>query len=159
MQLSEKITIPQSLRNAMDNATLTIFDHLMLSVAQLTAALFPDATVDIGSPQTAVAPAFFVDYGSVSNKRRLKTTSEYEFGLKITYVPVDGTDRRELQNTMFLLEQSLDQLESEIGIFRCFSKTSIVEEGLAHVTGTVKVWETDVPDDLMIEHADQNITL
>ena len=79
--------------------------------------------------------------------------------LKITYVPVDSADRRELQNTIFLLEQNLDRLQSEIGIFRCFSMNSSIADGLAQVTGTVKVWETDMPDDPIIGHADQNITL
>ena len=116
MQLSEKITIPQSLQNGIENGTLTISDHLMLAAAQLTATLFPDAETYIGLPQTAVAPAFFIDYDSIANKKRLKLTSEYEFMLKITYVPVDSAD------------------------------------------GTVKVWETDVSDDPIIGHADQNIT-
>ena len=159
MQLSEKVKIPQSLQNAMENGALTISDHLMLAAAQLTAALFPDAGIYIGLPQTAVAPAFFIDYDSVANKKRLRLTSEYEFVLKITYVPVGGSDRRELQNTIFLLEQSLDRLQSEIGIFRCYSKNSSIADGLCQVTGTVKVWETDVPDDPIIGHADQNITL
>lgn len=159
MQLSEKITIPQSLQNGIENGTLTISDHLMLAAAQLTATLFPDTETYIGLPQTAVAPAFFIDYDSIANKKRLKLTSEYEFMLKITYVPVDSADRRELQNTIFLLEQSLDRLQSEIGIFRCFSRNSNIADGLAQVTGTVKVWETDVPDDPIIGHADQNITL
>lgn len=158
MQLLKNITIPQSLRITIENGTFTVSDHLMLAAAQFTAALFPNATIYIGSQQTVNAPALFIDYCSITNQKRLKLTTEYEFGLKITYVPADGSDCRELQNAIFLLEQNLDRLESEIGVFRCFSKHSVITDGLAHVTGTIKVWETDVPDDPIIGRAVQNIT-
>lgn len=159
MELLENITIPQSLADSIDAGTLTISDHLLLAAAQFAAALFPAAETYIGSQQQAVeAPALFVDYYSLTNQKRLAPTSEYEFGLEITYVPADSLDRRELQNAIFLIQQNLDRLESDIGAFRCFSKDSDITDGLAHVTGTVSVWETDVPTDPIIEFADQNIT-
>lgn len=159
MELLKNITIPQSLADSIEAGTLTISDHLLLAAAQFTAALFPAAETYIGSQQQAVeAPALFVEYYSLTNQKRLAPTSEYEFGLEITYVPADNLDRRELQNAIFLIEQNLDRLESDAGIFRCFSKDSDITDGMAHVTGTVSVWETDVPADPIIERADQNIT-
>lgn len=158
MQVSEKIIISQSLRDAMDNGTLTILDQLTLAGAQLTATLFPDAAIYIGLPQIANAPAFFIDCDWITNKKKLRQTTEFEFGLKITYVPVEGTERRDLQNAMFLLEQNLDMLENDTSSFRCFASSASVEEGLAYMTSSVKVWETVVPDDAIIGHADQNIT-
>ena len=94
----------------------------------------------------------------MTNQKRLVPTSEYEFGLEITYVPIESLDRRELQNAIFTIQQNLDRLESDIGAFRCFSKDSDITDGLAHVTGAVSVWETDVPEDPIIVQADQNIT-
>ena len=159
MELLENITIPQSLADSIDAGTLTISDHLLLAAAQFTAALFPTAETYIGSQRQAVhAPALFVDYYSMPNQKRLVPTSEYEFGLEITYVPIDSLDRRELQNAIFTIQQNLDRLESDIGAFRCFSKDSDITDGLAHVTGAVSVWETDVPEDPIIVQADQNIT-
>lgn len=158
MQVSEKIIISQSLRDAMDNGTLTVLDQLTLAAAQLTTNLFPDAAIYIGLPQTAHAPAFFIDCEWITNRKKLRQTTEFEFGLKITYVPVEGTDRRVLQNAMFLLEQNLDLLENDVSSFRCFTSNASIEDGLAYMTSAVKVWETVVPDDLIIGHADQNIT-
>lgn len=158
MELLENITIPQSLADSINAGTLTISDHLLLAAAQFTAALFPTAEIYIGSQQQAVeAPSLFVDYYSLTNQKRLAPTSEYEFGLEITYVPADSLDRRELQNAIFLVQQNLDRLESDVGTFRCFSKDSDITDGLAHVTGIVSVWETEAPDGPIIERADQNI--
>lgn len=159
MELLENIIIPQSLQDAIDTGTLSISDHLLLAAAQFTAGLFPAAETYIGSQQQTVdTPALFVDYYSLTNQKRLAPTSEYEFGLEITYVPADQLDRRELQNAIFLIQQNLDRLKSEIGLFRCFSKDSDITDGLAHVTGAVSVWETDVPTDPIIEHTNQIIT-
>lgn len=159
MELLENITISQLLQDSIDAGTLTISDHLLLAAAQFTATLFPAAETYIGSQQQAVeAPALFVDYYSLTNQKQLTPTSEYEFGLEITYVPADSLDRREIQNAIFLIQQNLDWLESDIGTFRCFSKDSDVTDGLAHVTSIVSVWETEAPDNPIIEHADQNIT-
>lgn len=159
MDLLENIIIPRSLADSIEAGTLTISDHLLLAAAQFTAALFPAAETYIGSQQQDVGtPALFVDYYSLTNQKRLAPTSEYEFGLDITYVPADQLDRRELQNAIFLVQQNLDRLDSDSGTFRCFSKDSDITDGLAHVTGVVSVWETAVPDDPIIEEADGTIT-
>lgn len=159
MELLENVTIPQSLADSIEAGTLTISDHLLLAAAQFTAALFPAAETYIGSQQQAVeTPALFVDYYSLTGQKRLASTAEYEFGLEITYVPVDKLDRRELQNSVFLIEQGLDRLGSDIGTFRCFSKDSDITDGLAHVTGVVSAWEVDAPDDPIIKEADGTIT-
>lgn len=159
MELLENIIIPQSLADSIEAGTLTISDYLLLAAAQFTAALFPTATTYIGSQQQAVeSPALFVDYYSLTNQKRLAFTSEYEFGLEITYVPADRLDRRELQSAIFVIQQNLERLKSDIGYFRCFSKDSDITDGLAHVTGIVSVSEIDPDTADIIEAANQNIT-
>lgn len=137
---------------------MTIADHLLLSLANFTASLFPDTMTYIGAQQQAVdPPAVFVDYYDMKNSQRLSNTSEYSFGVEITYVPTDRTSTYEMQNAIFTILRGLTKLESDIGVFSCYDKDSDITDDLAHVTGIVSVHEF-IPDTAdIIQKANQII--
>lgn len=138
--------------------TLTIADHLLLSLANFTAALFPNMMTYIGAQQQAVqAPAVFVDYYDIKNSQRLANTSEYSFGIEITYVPTNRTSAYEMQNAIFTILQGLTKLESDIGVFSCYDKDSDITDDLAHVTGIVSVYELTPDTTDIIQTANQII--
>lgn len=127
-------------------------------MANFTAALFPTMITYIGAQQQAVdPPAVFVDYYDIKNSQKLADTSEYTFGIEITYVPPDRTGTYEMQNAIFTILQGLTKLESDIGVFSCYDKDSDITDDLAHVTGTVSVREINPDTADIIQTADQII--
>ena len=160
MALNENIDLGQSpeLLDRITANTLTIADHLILSLANFTTTLFPNYFTYVGAQQQAVTgPALFVDYYDIKNSQRLINTDEFSFGIEITYVPTDHKATYEMQNAIFTIQQNLSKLESDIGVFSCYAKDSDITDGLAHVTGIVSVWEVAAPTDPLIQTAEQNV--
>lgn len=158
MLLGENIRLPQTLQDSIDQEALTIPDYLLLSVADMVARLFPLLKVWVGiQPQDDSSPAVFVGYHSISNQKRLTDSSEYRFGLDITYVPADHQNRHELHDAIFRIQQGVEVLQSPIGSFGCHWKESSITDGVARVTGVVGVWEQTVPDGEIITEADQTV--
>lgn len=158
MELLPNILISDELNAKVEAGTLTISDHLILALANFTAALLPNATTYTEMQQQSVdVPAVFVDYYDMKNSKRLSDTSEYTFGIEITYVPKKQTNTYELQSAIFTILQSLETLNSDIGTFSCYDKDSDITDGLAHVTGTVSVGEITLPTDPIIKTAKELI--
>jgi hypothetical protein len=152
------LTTPPELAGRLSQNKLTIADHLILTLANFTAALFPDYTTYIGAQQQGVeTPALFVDFYDIKNSQKLIDTDEFQFGIEITYVPTDQTKTYEMQNAIFTIQQSLFRLESDIGVFSCYDKDSDITDGLAHITGTITVNEIEVNNSPLIQEANQNI--
>lgn len=158
MALPENCIIDQYLQDKIDADMRTIADHVLLSLCNFCAVLFPTATVYIGAQQHAELPALFVDFYSIANQRRLAVTSNYEFGFTITYVPTDRLSSAELNGAIITIEQNLHRIPSDIGELICYSKKGDITDGLANVTGMIIVGERDEPTDPMIEHAEQELT-
>lgn len=138
---------------------MTVSDHLLTSLANFTATLFPDAETYIGAQQQAVdVPAVFVDYYDIKNSQRLIDTTEYTFGIEITYVPKNRISTYELNSAIYTIQQALGKLDSDIGTFSCYDKDSDITDDLAHVTGVVTVSDITVKTDPIIQTADQIIT-
>ena len=143
MLLGENIRLPQTLQDSLDQAL---------------ARLFPLQKIWIGvQPQEDKGPAIFVGYHSISNQKRLTDSSEYRFGLDITYVPADHQNRHELHDAIFRIQQGMEPLQSPIGSFVCHWKESGTTDGVAHITGVVGVWEQTVADGEIITEADQTV--
>jgi hypothetical protein len=160
MELASNIdlTTQPELADRLSQGKLTIADHLILTLASFTSALFPDYTTYIGAQQQGVkTPALFVDFYDIKNNQKLIDTDEFQFGIEITYVPSDQTKTYEMQNAIFTIQQNLFQLTSDIGVFSCYDKDSDITDGLAHVTGTVTVGEIIVDNSPLIQIANQNI--
>ena len=158
MTLLENCIFDQFLQDKIDADMLTTADHVLLSLMNFCATLFPATTVYIGAQQHAELPALFVDFYSITNQRRLAATSNYAFGFTITYVPTDKLSAAELNGAIFTIEQNLHQIQSDIGELLCYSKSGDITDGLANVTGIINVGERDEPTDPMIEHAEQELT-
>ena len=127
--------------------TLTIADNVLLGTAAVLAGLFPTMKVDIGNRKSGVSPPeLAVNLYQQSNAKKLADTDQFTFGVEITYIPKESTDRAEISHAIFLLLQTLDVIPSDIGTFRMFQKNSDMTDGLGHVTGNVMVWES-IPDD------------
>lgn len=158
MLLGENIRLPQTLQDSLDQEALTIPDYVLLSVADALARLFPLQKIWVGvQPQEDKGPAIFVGYHSISNQKRLTDSSEYRFGLDITYVPADHQNRHELHDAIFRIQQGMEPLQSPIGSFVCHWKESGTTDGVAHITGVVGVWEQTVADGEIITEADQTV--
>ncbi len=158
MVLAHNITIDRYMKDKIDADSLQIPDHLLLALASYTAALYPLATTYVGAQQQGVdLPAVFVDYYSINHQQRLADTSEYEFGIEITYIPTKPRSSAELANAVFTIQQSLHLLPSKIGEFTCYSKSSDITDGIAHVTGIVRISEADIPTDPIIINADKEL--
>lgn len=158
MLLGENICLPQTLQDSIDQEALTIPDYLLLSVADAVARLFPLLKVWVGiQPQDDNGSAIFVGYHTISNQKRLTDSSEYRFGLDITYVPADHQNRHELHDAIFRIQQGVEVLQSSIGSFVCHWKESSITDGVARVTGVVGVWEQTVADGEIITEADQTV--
>ena len=156
----ENIIIDQFTQNKIDGGSLNIADHLLLTLANFTAELFPNTTTYVGSQQQAVeAPALFVDFYSIDNRQKVIDLFEYEFGIEITYIPQDEHSTVELNNAIFTIQQSLHKLQSEIGEFVCYDKSSDITNGLAHVTGTIRALEIDLPTEAIIQIADKELNV
>lgn len=162
MTLLSNIKMNEDLQSKISANALKIPDHLLLALANYTASIFPTAKTYIGSQQQSIdAPAVFVDYYDIKSCRQLADTSKYTFGIKITYVPKTAISTSELNSAIFLILQSLEKLNSDIGTFICYEKDSDITDNLVHVTATVQVWEVAVPNDtdgLVIMKADPMIT-
>jgi len=157
--LADNIIVSVDLQAKIEANTLTISDHLLLALASFTAALYPTAMTYTETQQQAVdGPALFVDYYDIKNSQRLIDTTEFTFGFTITYVPKNQISSYELTSAIYLIQQSLGKLESDIGTFSIYDKDSDTTDGLAHVTGTVSVSDITVKTDPYIITADQIIT-
>lgn len=158
MQIAENIVIDQGLQERIQSDALVLTDYLLLALANCTAGLFPCAITYIGAQQQAVeTPAVFVDYYSLSNQQKLNDVSQYEFGFEITYIPVDPNSTAELSGAIFSVQQNLYRLPCGSGEFVCYHKKGDITDGLAHVTGTVSVWESAQSDDLIIQRAEKEL--
>lgn len=128
--------------------TLTLADNVLTSVATFTANLFPAIKSDVGNRKSGVnPPEIGVNLYQQANSKRLADTSEYTFGVEITYIPADSTNRAEISHAIFQILQGLDVIQSDVGTFRCTDKNSDMTDGLGHVTANVSVWEHEVPTD------------
>lgn len=160
MTYLDNIHWDKSLQARMDGGTLTVADHLLLSLANFTAGLLPSMTTYIGAQvQNVHPPAAFVDFYDQHCSAKLKNIIEYEFGAEITYLPSKETKNTdELNHAVFLLLQSLDKLTSDIGTFRCYDKNSDITDGIAHVTSLVSIRvETTSDADPIITTADKEL--
>lgn len=142
------------------SSTLTIADHLLLGAAAVMANLFPTMKVDIGNRKSGVnPPELAVNFYQQQNSKRLADTDEFTFGLEITYIPKDSTDRAEISHAIFLLLQNLDVIPSDIGTFRLYNKDSDMTDGLGHVTGNVMVLEILPDDSAIIQEAEKEVNI
>lgn len=159
MEYAANIRWDKALKKRMDTGQLTIADHLLLSLANFTASLFPTMKTYIGAQvQNVSPPAVWVDFYDQKNSARLVNESEYALGVEVTYLPSTATKNTdELNHAVFLLLQNLDRLESDIGPFRVYDKNSDITDGLAHVTGMVAVRELTIPDDPVINKAQKEV--
>ena len=160
MNIPKNIWFNPTLAARRKAGTLTLEDHILLAVAAVIAGLFPDSKVDIGNRKSGVhPPELAVNLYGQTNRQLLADTNQYRFGVEITYIPADSTDRAEINHALFQLLQ-LDRLDSGVGLFRLRDKASDVTDGLGHVTGTVTAAEQSVPTDedgAVIQEADQII--
>ncbi|QAT48587.1 hypothetical protein EQM14_01645 [Caproiciproducens sp. NJN-50] len=141
-------------------STLTIADNLLIGTAVVMANLFPTMKVDIGNRKSGVSPPeLAVNLYQQQNSKRLADTDEFTFGLEITYIPKDSTDRAEISHTIFLLLQNLDVIPSDIGTFRMLDKSSDITDGLGHVTGNVTAWEILPDDSAIIQKATKEVNI
>jgi hypothetical protein len=140
--------------------TLTLADYVLIGAASAAAGLFPASKVDIGNRKSGVyPPELAVNLYQQSNAHKLAGTDQFTFGVEITYIPKDSTDRAEISNAIFLLLQSLDAIPSDIGTFRISQKNSDMTGGLGHVTGNVTAWEAVQDDSPIIQKAEQEVNL
>lgn len=138
--------------------TLTLADHVQIGAAAVLAGLFPGSKIDIGNRTSGVhLPELAVRLYDQSNSKRLADTDEFSFGLEITYIPDDSTDRAEINHALFLILQSLDVLQSDVGTFRCYSKASDITDGLGHVTTTVRATEQQPDTAPIIQKAETEV--
>lgn len=131
---------------------------MLLALAKYTATLYPEIITYTETRQQAVdGAAIFVEFYSIGNAARLINSSEYTFGIQITYVPENRISSYELNSALFAIESSLRVLESDIGTFYVYNKSSDITDDLAHVTGTVsvRVYEPDTAD--IINKANQDL--
>lgn len=160
MTLLENIIIDQYTQGKIDTGALSISDHVLLSLANFCATLYPAATVYIGAQQQEVeTPALFVDFYSMTNQQKLADTSNYAFGFVITYVPSDKLSAAELNGAIFTIQQALYKIPSELGELVCYSKNGDITDGLANVTGSITVREIDKGTDPMIQIAEQELRI
>lgn len=163
MDIAKNVIYDREMQNQIDSDSLGMAGDVLIALANFTAGLFPDFTVYIGAQQQGVKPpALFVDLYSTSNQRRLVNTSFYEFGFEITYIPKDEKSSAELSRAVFLLEQNLETVTSDIGSFQCYEKNSDFTDRLAHVTGIITAWERADPDDSdvpVIQHAEKELKI
>ena len=160
MVLLENIIIDQYTQNKIDLNKLNIADHLLLTLANFTAELFQNVTSYVGSQQQAVeTPALFVNFYSIDNRQKVIDLSEYEFGIEITYVPQNELSTVELNVAVFQIQQNLYKLQSDIGEFICYNKSSDITDGLAHVTGTIKALEITLPNEDIIKIANKELII
>lgn len=161
LEYAANIRWDKALQQRIDTGKLTIADHLLLSLANFTANLFPAMKTYIGAQvQNVCPPAVWVDFYDQNNSDRLVNESEYSLGVEITYLPSRETKNTdELNHSVFLLLQNLGRLESDIGPFRLYDKASDITDGLAHVTSVVKVRELTIPDDPIINQAKKEVSL
>lgn len=160
MTLLENIDLTSSpeLQDRVNKNTLTISDHLILALANFTAALLPTCETYVGAQQQDVdTPAVFVDYYDIRNSQKLIDTDEFLFGIEITYIPSEPTATYEMQNVIFTIQQNLFRLKSDIGVFSCYDKDSDITDGLAHVTGTVTVGEMTINNSPLIQTIDKEL--
>lgn len=140
--------------------TLTIADNLLLGTAAVLAGLFQTMKVDIGNRKSGVTPPeIAVNLYQQSNVKKMADTDEFTFGLEITYIPKDSTDRAEISHAIFLLLQNLDVIPSDIGTFRMYNKNSDITDGLGHVTGNVMVLEILIDDSAIIQEAEKEVNI
>lgn len=138
--------------------TLTLADHVQIGAAAVLAGLFPALKTDVGNKTSGVhPPELFVRLYDQSNSKRQADTDEFSFGLEITYIPGDSTDRAEINHTLFLVLQGLDVLQSDVGTFRCYSKASDITDGLGHVTTTVRATEQQPDTAPIIQKAETEV--
>lgn len=160
MVLLENIIIDQYAQDKIDLNKLNIADHLLLTLANFTAELFPNATTYVGSQQQAVeAPALFVDFYSINHNQKVIDLTEYEFGIEITYVPKDELSKFEMNSAILTIQQNLYKLQSDIGEFVCYNKSSDITDGSAHVTGTIKALEITLPNEDIIQTANKELII
>lgn len=137
---------------------MTLDDHIQVGAAVAVAELFPDCRVDIGQRKSGVKPPEIgINLYQQSSNKRLIDTSEINFGLEITYIPEDSTDRAEINHALFLILQSLDVLQSGGITFRCYSKSTDITDGLGHVTANVSVIQVRPDDSKLIQKAEQEV--
>jgi len=156
---ADNIRWDKALQQRMGAGTLMIADHLLFSIANFTAGLFPSMKTYIGAQvQNVSPPAVWVDFYDQKNSARLAHESEYSFGVEVTYLPSSTTKNTdELNHAVFLLLQNLDRLESDVGPFRVYDKDSDITDGLGHVTGMVSVRELTAPDGEIIQKAQKEV--
>ena len=156
--MNNNIIRDKSLQNRIDNKTLTIADHVRISLAEFLSSLFPGVKVYLNQNQQKLAlPSLFVGFYEIANQQRMIDTSEYEFGFELSYIPDDKHSNTELTHAIFLIMQNLHFIDSEIGQFAVYSKNSDITDRIAHVTGLIRVMEITTPNDPMINQAEKEL--
>lgn len=137
---------------------MTLDDHIQVGAAVAIAELFPDYRVDIGQRKSGVKPPeLAINLYQQSSSKLLMDTDKITFGLEITYIPEDSTDRSEINHALFLILQSLDVLQSGGVTFQCYSKSTDITDGLGHVTADVSVIEIQPDNSALIQNAEQEV--
>ena len=134
----ENIIIDQYLQDKIDSKALTVSDHLLLALADFTATLFPAFTTYVGAQQQGVEPAaVWIDYYNVSSQKRLDGAKCFDFGVEITYWPKNPLSSAELTNAIYMIEENLNVLHSDIGQFLCYSTSADITDGIAHIIANI----------------------
>lgn len=156
MIIRENVIIDKLMENRIIADRLSPMDKLKLTLANFAAELFPTAEVYIDPQQQDVKPpCIFIDFYEMHKQRRLQSTAQYEIGFTISYLAKSKRSTTELDNAMFLLEQHV----TDIGNYGIQSAIGSITDGIATITGLVKINEVNLPDDPFIMQADKIINL
>lgn len=147
MDIPKNIWFNPALNARRKAGALTLADNVLIGIAAFTAEIFPSSKTDIGSRKSGVhPPEVVVNLYQQANSKRLANTDEFTFGVEVSYIAKDPTDKAEINDAIFQILQSLDIIQSDVGTFRCRDKNSSITDGIGHVTANVSAWEIQ-PDD------------
>ncbi|MBC8546458.1 hypothetical protein H8711_05860 [Clostridiaceae bacterium NSJ-31] len=158
--MRENVIIDQAMQDGITASRLNISDHLKLALGNRLAELFPACSVYLSPQQQGVdTPAVFVSFYNLANGKRIGRLSEYEFGVEIAYLARSELDQTELWGAVFLIEQQISAVDSEIGGFTCYDKNGEVLENTAQVTAAFRADELTVDDGELITKAEKELKL
>ncbi|SDN15192.1 phage tail terminator family protein [Acetanaerobacterium elongatum] len=136
------------------------FDYIKQGIADFIKSLYPDATIyEDAIQQGAASPSFFVDFFSADGTARLAETSSFAVGCVITYYPKDIRTNDEINAVRFNLLQHLRRFYTPAGWMTVKNLTASVTDMILTVTFTVQVDISMLPDDPLIQAAQQKTEL
>lgn len=160
LNLNPNVKIDRQLKSKLDSSTLDPSDVIMLELGNFLAETFPKAKVYLGGQQQGIQrPSCFVNLYSIHSEKRMENTGEYEFGFDLAYLPEnDNVSSPEMNAAIYQME-TLESFQSDLGVFSCYSKDSNVTDGIAHISGIVRMWEQKVNTDPVIQHVNKEMII